>query len=140
MSERGSFVTEYIYCVACFDAIWAAFNANEKYLRSIQIPTWGKNDTREEMTGPNGRALSLPIIAGKIGGLYPGEEHASISDLLNSVKVCHDVRVSVLCDNGCSHVIVKHPNGDVDDVETLAIYRTCECHRWRGLHVTARTP
>ena len=62
MSERGSFVTEYIYCDRCFNACKEVLCKNEKYLKGIVIPSW-KNENE-----------NLPIIAGKIGGMYANEE------------------------------------------------------------------
>jgi hypothetical protein len=55
MSERGSFCTEYIYCKDCFEACKEVLLDNTKWLNSLQIH-------------------ELPIIAGKIGGMYSGEE------------------------------------------------------------------
>jgi hypothetical protein len=55
MSERGSFCTEYIYCKECFEACKKVLLDDTKWLNSLQIH-------------------ELPIIAGKIGGMYSGEE------------------------------------------------------------------
>jgi hypothetical protein len=62
MSGKGSFVTEYIGCDKCLKAAKGALLARGKHLCSTELP--GRDST--------GRAL--PIIAGKIGGLYAGEE------------------------------------------------------------------
>jgi len=88
MSERGSFVTEYIYCQKCLEAAKLALLDNEKYLCSQQIKTW-------EEVGDY-----LPIIAGKLGGLYTGEEVKTLIDTLkqSNQKPCHDVRIAVICD------------------------------------------
>ena len=61
MSERGSFCTEYIYDSDCFNACKQVLISNDKYLKSVVIPSWQGNGY-------------LPIIAGKIGGTYSGEE------------------------------------------------------------------
>lgn len=55
MSERGSFCTEYIYCKDCFEACKKVLLDDTKWLNSLQIH-------------------ELPIIAGKTGGMYSGEE------------------------------------------------------------------
>lgn len=88
MSERGSFVTEYIYCSKCLEAAKLALLAKDKYLCSQQIHTW-------EEVGDY-----LPIIAGKLGGLYAGEEVKTLKDALkqSKAKPCHDVKIAVICD------------------------------------------
>lgn len=91
MSERGSFVTEYIYCEKCFEAIKQILLEKEKFLCSVTIPTW------EEDGG------ELPIIAGKIGGLYGSEELHTFDFELNgqiSKVICHPVRIAVLAEQG----------------------------------------
>lgn len=67
MSERGSFITEYIYCDKCFEACKQILLGNTKWLNSLQIH-------------------ELPIIAGKIGGLYCGEEFFVIWKTHTSLK------------------------------------------------------
>ena len=92
MSERGSFVTEYIYCPQCFAAVRAILCKNDKYLRGVVIPSWTGNGVRE-----------LPIIAGKVGGLGSGSELEFFrSDLCVDIAaaVCHPVRVAVLGESG----------------------------------------
>ncbi|GAI56669.1 unnamed protein product, partial [marine sediment metagenome] len=66
MSERGSFVTEYMYCDACFEAVKTKLVRDCKFLRGVVIPMWSGDESRSE----------LPIIAGKVGGNYSGEERA----------------------------------------------------------------
>lgn len=91
MSERGSFVTEYIYCDKCLEACKRVLLANEKYLRGIIIPGW------------EGLKEDLPIIAGKIGGLYGGEElHTFEWYLIPELQktICHPLRIAVLAEDG----------------------------------------
>lgn len=91
MSERGSFVTEYCDCAKCFDAAKAVLLKNDKYFCSIVIPMWC------------GNVGELPIIAGKIGGLYSGEElHMFESEILPELErvICHPMRIAVLAENG----------------------------------------
>jgi hypothetical protein len=91
MSERGSFVTEYIYCDKCFASAKTVLLEDCKYLRGVTIPMWGVRDGE------------LPIIAGKVGGTYSGEE---VSDFehhyvpaLEKV-LCHEMRIAVLAEVG----------------------------------------
>lgn len=91
MSERGSFVTQYVYCGKCFKALKKILIQDHKYHSAISLPGW---------TGLNG---GLPIIAGKIGGLYAGEEiHTFEDELVPSLapKLCHAVRIAVLAEQG----------------------------------------
>lgn len=92
MSERGSFVTEYIYCSKCLDVLKAVLLRQGKYLCSAQIPSW-------ELT-PD--AKPLPIIAGKVGGGYQSEEVRLMRDHLDGVgeKLCHPVKIVVITDGG----------------------------------------
>lgn len=81
MSERGSFVTEYIYCKKCFEAVRMILIANALMPANIS----GK------------------ILADRISGLYPGEEievfENSIIPLIEE-KICHPVRIAVLAEDG----------------------------------------
>lgn len=91
MSERGSFVTEYIYCDKCFAACKAVLLGREKYLCSTVVPAWSEHETE------------LPIIAGKIGGLYGGEElHTFEFWLIPELGkvICHPVRLAVIAEQG----------------------------------------
>lgn len=93
MSERGSFCTEYIYCQECFNALQVVLaSSRDKFLCASAIPAWSDSV----------RPL-LPIIAGKIGGLYSGEElHEFDIQLRESIEsaLCHPLRIAVLSDSG----------------------------------------
>jgi len=89
MSERGAFVTEYIYCDKCFNAVKSVLLSSEKYLMSIEIPHW------------NGVDKPLPIIAGKIGGLYSGEELDTFRyKIIPKIEltICHEIRIAVIAE------------------------------------------
>ena len=93
MSERGSFVTEYIGCDKCFKAAKGVLLLREKYLCSTVVPHW--NAANE---GPE-----LPIIAGKVGGLYRGEELDTFEhELVPALEavLCHQMRIAVLAEGG----------------------------------------
>ena len=92
MSERGSFITDFIYCEKCFEAIRKILLANGKFLQSVEIPHWN-----------NKKGATLPIIAGKIGGSYPGDEIDTFAcDFIPKIDkvICHDVRIAVLGESG----------------------------------------
>ncbi|MFH2044394.1 MAG: hypothetical protein ABIK92_04530 [Pseudomonadota bacterium] len=86
MSERGSFVTDYIYCDKCFIEAKKLLLHQIKELCSIVIPSWqpGKE---------------LPIIAGKVGGLSPSDQIIMFEvDLIPELEkvICHPIRIVLL--------------------------------------------
>lgn len=103
MSERGSFVTEYIYCKKCFEVAKSVLLGNEKYLCSTTIPHWNSEKEGKE----------LPIIAGKIGGLYDQEEIDTFEfEFIPKLKekLCHSLRIAVLAEIGEKVFIIKKEN------------------------------
>jgi len=102
MSERGSFVTEFIYCQKCFSAVESILVKADKYLTGVKVPHW------------NGSGDNLPIIAGKIGGLAPEEElivfEYEIKQMIEK-HICHVVRVAVLAEQG-HKIFVCTPGGE----------------------------
>lgn len=99
MSERGSFVTEYIYCPKCLHVLQEVLISNDKFLMGIQIPSWNNSSL-------------LPIIAGKIGGLHAGEELETMRDELAPLfqeALCHPVRIAVIPENGEATVFTFGP-------------------------------
>lgn len=91
MSERGSFVTEYIYCPRCLEAARGVLCGEvDKFWAATQLP--GLH-----------RITPLPIIAGRIGGSWPGEELSIFQEEIVpalSAVICHDMRIVVLAENG----------------------------------------
>lgn len=92
MSERGSFTTEYIYCRTCFEACKDVLCQNGKYLKGVVIPTWCEGGGE------------LPIISGKIGGMWSGQEFNDMGNEyipLIQEKMCNDctIRIVVLGDS-----------------------------------------
>lgn len=104
MSERGSFVTEYIYCKKCFEAAWEVLNRNEKWMHATIAHGYGevKSQTR--------------IISGGIGGLYPRQEiddfKYEIIPLLQNV-ICCPLRMAVLAETGWFLTTIKPKGKDV---------------------------
>ena len=108
MSERGSFVTEYIYCDKCFEACKEVLCGNDKWLKGVVIPSWLNDDG------------NLPIIAGKIGGSWNGEEFCDMeNEYIPQIqeKMCseHKIRICVLSDN-CGNLIFEF---DKNNIKTL---------------------
>lgn len=94
MSELGSFITEYIHCDDCFKAAQTVLLSNSKYLCSILIPIGIKNGKEKK---------TFPIIAGKIGGLYPADEIYTFDyELIPKLQgvICHPLRIAVLAEAG----------------------------------------
>ena len=93
-------MTEYIYCSKCADAVEAALTAERnKYLCAQRLKGWNED------------SKLLPIIAGKVGGLYMNEEkhvfELELNDELKSV-ICHPLTVVVLPEGCPSDVTVFH--------------------------------
>ena len=84
MSERGSFVTEYIYCEKCFAKAKKILYRKDKQLYGTAIK-------------------GLPIIAGKVGGTHSGDE---LNEFFNTIIpdieeiICHNVRIAVIAESG----------------------------------------
>ena len=97
MSERGSWVTQYIYCHKCFEAVKAALCQDDKFWRGQVIKMWG------------GRDGDIHIAAGKVGALSYGGEVGTANEIIEETgiasKLCHDVRLTVMCDSGWDTVI-----------------------------------
>ena len=93
MSERGSFVTQFIYCSECLEAVKKVLLSDDKYLDSSII----KN---------------RPIIGGKIGGSYEGEGLTTFElELIPKLEelICHQVRIAVLSDSGGDKIFIVNP-------------------------------
>jgi len=106
MSERGSFITEYMYCEKCFNAVKEILLSTGYNIHPIVIP-WSSSE-------------HLPIIAGKIGGLYSGEELVHMEyDIVPKIekKICHNVRIAVLAECG-EKIFTAHPEKDQPQSET----------------------
>lgn len=102
MSERGSIITEYIYCPKCHKAAKRILLNNDKYLNTVSIQSWIHGDE------------DLPIIAGKVGGMYAGEElvifeQEYVPQLEESI--CHNLRVAVLGESGEKIFTIKPKKG-----------------------------
>lgn len=122
MSERGSFTTSYINCDVCFGIVrdHLILDGN-KYLASTQIPSWESGKL-------------LPIIAGKIGALHSNGEIIQMEEIAAEIspKLCHDVRIAILCDAGIAKVIRIGTASKPDTAQVKAHAVLAEvCERWR---------
>lgn len=100
MSERGSFVTEFIYCEKCFQSIKPILIKDGKFLKGVSIPSVG------------GGSGEIPIIAGKIGALYSGEELYDFEEEYSpeiAKVICHPLRVAVISDTGGEKFFTINP-------------------------------
>jgi hypothetical protein len=91
MSELGSFVTQYICCEDCLNAVKKVLLSSDRNFMSVEIPHW------------NGGDKPLPIIAGKISGLYAGEELDVFRDeFIPKIQptICHEIRIAVIAEEG----------------------------------------
>ncbi len=103
MSERGSFCTEYIYCAKCFEIVGKYLYGKSSHLCSQPIRSW--------------EGGYLPIIAGKIGGLYSNEEIETIcTEVAPKIakEICHNVRIVILASSGTTAIFNLKPSPDID--------------------------
>lgn len=95
MPQRGTFVTDYIYCGRCRDAV-------AEVLQVDSDSGWFY-----------GRALDPDhIIAGLIKGDSPGDEVAMMKSRhapVLAAAICHPLRLAVLGENGDSAIILIRP-------------------------------
>ena len=92
MSNRGSFVTEYIYCEKCFKLCQEVLCKNEKWLNGMQIK-------------------DFPIIAGKVGGdEFLDFEFNYIPVIQEKMCNTHSIRIAVLSDEEGSMVYEINKN------------------------------
>jgi hypothetical protein len=90
MSDRGSFVTEWIYCKECRAA------ANKVLIKDH---------------GHVG--ICFGIIAGHISETYSGGEFDLVNEICTSELsplICHPIRIAVLGEDG-SHILTVWPKG-----------------------------
>ena len=87
MSERSSFVTQYIYCQECFAAATEVLSELDKFHCAGPLAQQWNNE-------------QLPIIAGKWGDLDPDAELHEFFKLMKhlSTKICgnHSLRIVLI--------------------------------------------
>ena len=102
MSERGSFVTSYIYCEKCLQAAIKHLISNPAANNPIcasQLPSWE-------------RGAEFPIIAGRLGSMVAGGEIGVMLEVAEGMvgDLCHDMAITVLAESGSTAVITIRPN------------------------------
>ena len=60
MSERGSFVTEWMYCDRCFQCVKEVLGQSEKHLTGIAIP-WPHQRSHSFSRAPNKKRLTTTL-------------------------------------------------------------------------------
>lgn len=123
MSERGSFVTEYLYCDDCYEAAREILSGGDKYLHGVPIPMYGAGARTASGFGDDKHPRELPIVAGKIGGRFGGEEvHTflfelgpALSNAMAQNPGCHDhlIRIAVLPDDRQHAALIEISPGGV---------------------------
>ena len=100
MSERGSFVTQYMYCDKCWGRLEKVLCTGHKYLDGKSI-----NDNT--------------IIAGRLGSCGPGSDIVMFKyELFNKENApCHPIKVALIPDSMNAEIVVVKPDGDVEDYE-----------------------
>lgn len=108
MSDRGSFVTDYIYCDKCMEAVENVFDR-------LADDLWHTS----RLIGADGE--QLPIVAGKLRGLGGGDDLFNLEyEIAGDIAklVCHKVRIAALPDGREARIIIVTPG------------------RWRGVTIT----
>lgn len=112
MSERGTFITEFIYCKECLENAKLALRGNSKELKSIMIPSWANNFN------------NLPIIAGQIGSGSQGMELLEFEQgpliTLSEFITCNDhcIHISVIGEE--SIINYKVSKNNVTQISSIA--------------------
>ena len=104
MSDRGSFVTEYIYCSDCLAVALEVLCRGEKY--------WDGGPV-ECTTGMNGEK-PYPIVAGKVGcgGGWAEEVYVLEDELMPEMakRICHSIRIAIIPETeGAEKIVTVYP-------------------------------
>lgn len=103
MSERGSFVSEYVGCTKCADAVRKAV--------ADHVPFNGKFLTAQMIESDGGVSIngetrsSFPIVAGKVGGSY-SLDIETLEEFIDTIENCHDIGFVVYQDSLASRPTV----------------------------------
>ena len=100
MSERGSFITQFMYCPKCFKKLEKVLCTGHKYLDGKSI-----NDNS--------------IIAGRLGSCGPGSDTVMFKyELFNKENApCCPVRVALIPDSMEPEIVVITSEGNVVEYE-----------------------
>lgn len=88
MSERGSFITQYVYCGKCWRALLAALPSPTKWLAARPIVGYNNNE-------------EIEILAGKIGGTSTEDILYELEAYLAGIasKLCCPLEVVAVTDD-----------------------------------------
>lgn len=123
MSNRSSFTSEYIYSREDYKTIRKRANecGNDKYLNFAPPASWSNGKETFEM----------PIISGKVGAFFRGEEVNILREFLESFKVNNPVTFIIIPEGHDFEAnplpiikMTKQPNGDID------IFTTKTFEKW----------
>lgn len=98
MSQRGAFVTEYVYCAACETVLSdVLLRERTKSLCCTQVPSW-----------EDGGGKTMPIFAGKLGSTADEVVDFEFSDEMAELekRLCHTVMFACLGESQEVRVLV----------------------------------
>jgi len=105
MGERGSFITEFIYCRQCFEAVEDALITDDKRLQGCVV--------REGH-----------IIGGYVKHSWPGGGYEPLQMAFDNAKSlpCHDVRIAIHNDDNTTSVYIVNADGfDIYSIGTVKV-------------------
>lgn len=85
MSERGSFVVQYLYCKKCADVVQEVLLKKAEEQGKYLVPFTSQQYQNR-------------VLAGKVGGVYAGQELELFDEMRDEIEaaICHPVRIAVL--------------------------------------------
>ena len=100
MSERGSLVTEFIYCPDCISKVMVALSNSEDFEMQTLIANH--------------------IIAAKIHAQWPGGEFIALQNCFDENNVpCHNIRFAVFSDSEGSALLELFPDSHWEDIKPV---------------------
>lgn len=105
MSERSSFVSEYIYNNNDYNILIEHLKKQENY-KHFAI-------SESCIIEYNGVKCIIPLISGKIGGLTPNHEYMILEEELFGIITESDIKFIIICESGTIYKTIKYANGNV---------------------------
>jgi hypothetical protein len=107
MTDNGTFVTEYVGCPKCFEAIEKVLVRDTEYLKGVAIPRWktyffksALGRFKDKIKGIFPRPVpTLPIVAGKVSGINFKDSIWSFRNIYGPMivrEICHPVRIAII--------------------------------------------
>lgn len=109
MSERGGFVSQFIYCERC--------------LRAVLESAARCGGDQEDKTFSCRQLGNAPMVSGRLGAYYPAGEIDTFGSWAEDLAghVCHPVRFAVLTDCGNVYGFVVQPGEGAERVENETV-------------------